>query len=88
MVTRQSHNSLCVYDLATRAHFQEYNSDSLVLLAQYVGQVGIIFLTKIAVFAYINVEQGKAIDRPCSDIIVDVKIWRRGRGRGLRRDLH
>ncbi len=44
VVTRQSHNS--VYDLAMRAHFQEYSSDRLMLLARYVGQIGIISLTK------------------------------------------
>lgn len=81
VVSCKSHNS--VYDLATKAHFQEYRSDILVLLARYVGQVGIVSLTKIPLFTYLNVEQDKVINRPGSDIKADVKVWRRG-GKGAR----
>lgn len=56
-----SHNS--VYDLVTTAHFQEFSSDSLLLSTRYVGQVGIISLTKIPVFTYLNGEQDEVTDR-------------------------
>lgn len=86
MVTRQSHNS--VYDKATRGHFQEYGSDSLVLLARHVGQVGIVSPTTIPLFTYLNGEQNKVSGRPGGDIKVDVRVlvqrWEGGEGgRGI-----
>lgn len=61
-----------------------------MLLARYVGQVGIISLTTIPVFTYLNGEEDKVRGGPGSDIKVGhegvgVEV---GRGRGWRWDLH
>lgn len=53
------------------AHSQEFGSDNLPLLTNYVGQVGIISLTNTPVFTYLNVEQDKVTDSPGNDIMAD-----------------